>query len=245
MADSLCVPTIIRSDVFYNGDAPVGFEDLIRQAILMQSFNVSGLRGLGNLIVTEGSGASAPAAAPGDEDGNRDPGVSSINSAADDKSVNPGAFVAAGLAGLTLVLLALFVARRRRYSDESLSKHRELQEDEDLGLTTDDDDTLQQREVIPQRKSYVVGEADSVQSWDSRKSPGNDGQEVYAASSPVVDYQHSPHHMCSSPNCELCEQKRQQGTRFIMADSGNDQHVSFIPSEENDRDYEHDDTVDL
>ena len=212
----------------------------------MQPFNVTGLLGLGNLVVTEGTGTltSSPTASPGEGDGNRDPGVSSINASAEDKSVNPGAFVAAALAGLTLVFLALFVAKRRRDSDESLSKHRELQDDEDLGLTTDDDDTLQNREAIPPRKSYVVGEGESVQSWDSQLVPDHDGQEVYAAS-PVMDYQHSPHHMCSSPNCELCEQKRQQGTRFIMADSGKDQHMSFIPSEENDRDYEHDDTVDL
>ena len=238
----------IDSVLYYSGDSPEGFEELIRQAFLMWPFDISGLLGFGNLQVTEGSDSltSSPTASPGDGNGTRgDSGVNGINAASPEgSSVNPGAFVAAGLAALTLALLALFVARRRRYSDESLSKHRELADDEDAGLTTDDDDTLQNTAAVPQRKSYVVGEGDSIQSWDSGRN-GNDGQEVYAAPSPVMDLHHSPHHMCSSPNCEVCEQKRQQGTRFVMADSSMDQHSSYIHSEENDRDYEHDDTVDL
>lgn len=219
----------------------------------MWPFDIPGLLGIGNLVFTEGPKTSStltssPTVSPGDNgDRDRDNTVAAAsgNTSPEGNSVNPGAFVAAGVAALTLVILALFVVRRRRSSDESLSKHRELADDDDGGMSTDDE-TMQNvtaETETPPRKSYIVGENESLQSWDSRRT-GMDGQEVYVANVAAMDYRHSPHHMCSSPNCEMCEQKRQQGTRFVMADSGMDGHASFIPSESA-RQYEHEDTVDL
>lgn len=252
--DSVCIPTEISAELFHNGPAPQGFAEQIRQAIIMWPFRISGLLGIGSLVVTEvpddgstpapvATPAAAPTAAPITD---RDGPVSGIedNAPSGGDSVNPGAFVAAGVAGLILIIVALFVVRRRRNnSDESLSKHRELgDDDDDGGLATDEDDETMQNVTIdstPPRKSYVVGEEESLRSWDSR---GANGQEVYVAS-PAMDYQHSPHHECSSPTCEACEMKRQQGTRFVMADSGIDT-PTYLPAE-SDRNYEQEDTVDL
>jgi len=215
----------------------------------MWPFNIPGFLGFGNLVVSEGSDppsivTSTPTVSPGD-DGDRDGDAIGIDkdTSPEGSSVNPGAFVAAGVAALTLVILALFVARRRRNSDESLSKHRELADDDDGDMSTDDETMQNVTAVTPPRKSYIVGENESLQSWGSREV-GEDGQEVFVANVSALDYRHSPHHMCSSPNCEMCEQKRQEGTRFVMADSGMDQHASFVPSESA-RQYEHEDTVDL
>ena len=216
----------------------------------MWIFDIPGLLGFGNIAVTDpdangdgnGNGGSAttpPTKPPTDDNGAIVRGTTDELSPKDDK-LNPGAFVAIGVASLILIFVALFVCRRRRRSsDDSLSKHRELPDDEDDegGMTTDDDETMQ---ASPPRKSYVVGENESLQSWTSRQ-PG-DGQEVYMAAA-ATDYQHSPHHECSSPNCEACEKKRQQGTRFVMADPGIEA-PTYLPADSA-RQYEQDDTVDL
>jgi len=252
--DSVCIPTDIDAELFHNGPAPQGFAEQIRQAILMWPFSIPGLLGIGSLEVTEvpddGSTPApvtpAPVTAPTPAPIAGSPVVGIQDRApSGGDSVNPGAFVAAGVAGLILIIVALFVVRRRRNSDESLSKHRELGDDEDDGgLATDEDDETMQNVTIdstPPRKSYVVGEDESLRSWDSRHA-GADGQEVYVAS-PAMDFQHSPHHECSSPTCEACEKKRQQGTKFVMADSGIDT-PTYLPAE-SDRNYEQEDTVDL
>lgn len=243
LPDVTCIPTQIVADVFFTGDDPVGFADILRQALLMWPFNITGLLGIGNLEVTEGPTnretpipTPSPSRASGTIDGITGGEDRSIDGG---NSVNPGAFVAAGLAALVLVIVGLFVIRRRRQSDDVMSKHRELQNDDEGGMTTDDDDTLQNVTVAsPPRKSYIVGENDSLQSWNSRKA--KDGQEVFIAS---TQFQHSPHHECSSPNCEACEIKRQQGTRFVLADSSSD-HNEYMMSQST-RNYEQNDTVDL
>ena len=166
------------------------------------------------------------------------------NSQSNGSSVNPGAFVAAAVAVLTLVLVSLFVVRRHRNSSaDSQSKHREFTDDEDdLGHETDENTAMSP--AGPVRKSYVVSDNSLEDSFYSGRS-GGEGQEIYKAvdrSRQQRDFRYEPHDECSSPNCEACEMKRRSGTKFVAADTG---IQSLITQDLPPREYEADDTVSL
>jgi hypothetical protein len=172
------------------------------------------------------------------------------NNESRDRSVNPGAFVAAAVAALTLMLVAVFVAKRQRdRSTDSISKHREFHDDEDndsdLGNETDDNTAVTpipamtpQSPPPQQRLAYIVGDDES---WNTGRSSAM-GQEILASSALTELLQHGPHVTCSSPNCEVCELKRQMGTKFVASSAAMDSP----PREElPPRRYEAEDTVSL
>lgn len=272
VANTVCFPSTIKSNLYYIGDKPIGFEEKLRQAILFWTFNVEGLKGFGNVTVdrvdNEGGNVNpsdvTPTPVPLDR-GIPPVAITGIqDTQASGNGVNPGAFVATAVAALTLVLVALFVIRRHRdKSSDSISKHQELTDDEiDLGNETDeidlgnetDDYTTMTRAPPPPQKSYVVGDTSVDGSWITSRSAG-EGQEVYAAAvaqhpgyadfsrtREQEDYRHDPYHNCSSPNCVECEMKRQSGTKFVAADHGID---TSITQHLPPREYEADDTVSL
>jgi hypothetical protein len=173
------------------------------------------------------------------------------NNASRDRSVNPGAFVAAAVAALTLMLVAVFVAKRQRdRSTDSISKHREFHDDEDndsdLGNETDDNTAMTPIPATPQspppppqqRLAYIVGDDES---WNTARSSAV-GQEILASPALTELLQHGPHVTCSSPNCDVCELKRQMGTKFVASNAAMDSP----PREElPPRRYEAEDTVSL
>jgi hypothetical protein len=271
-SDGDCIPVISESSLYFYGDEPQDFSEILRQSMLFWDWsNIPGFQGFADVLVTleesdtdngdngtEGTSSpisSAPqTAAPVSSPTDRGIPAAEIQEE-DNKStngVNPGAPVAAAVAALILILVAMFVVRSRKAEGSIASslKHRELIEYEedhvtDLGMETDSN------QGTPVRKSYVVGD-ESVGSWGT--GPPAEGQEVYAASlrnenennytyDKAIDYfPHGPHHECSSPNCITCETRRQAGTRFVVADTG----VSIRQLQvDGPRDYETGNTVEL
>jgi hypothetical protein len=277
-----CVPSIIGTNLYYFGDEPTTFGEQLRQAILIWTFDIDGLLGFGEVQVEEvappepavnepdtnsttsnGTGTTAeppPAASesaptPGPRT-RASPPVTTVagiqNNESRDRSVNPGAFVAAAMAALALMLVAVFVAKRQRdRSTDSISKHREFHDDEDndsdLGNETDDNTAMtpipattpQSPPPPQQRLAYIVGDDES---WNTGLSSSAMGQEMLASPALTELLQHGPHVTCSSPNCEVCELKRQGGTKFVASSAAMDS-----PSREElpPRRYEAEDTVSL
>jgi hypothetical protein len=153
----------------------------------------------------------------------------------DDNKVNPGAFVAAGLAALILVLVALFVTRRRRStSEEEALKLQNLTDDEDMEAETNSlrsglHSGLYSDSNSPARKSYVVEDA-SEGEWT--KDPDNEGREV--------DYVTT---FRDSQAYSTAPSWNQGSTRFIVTDSAVEP-LALIP-DVSDRHYVAEDTVNL
>lgn len=74
-------------------------------------------------------------------------------------------------------------------------------------------------EVSPRRLVHVVDEQNSlISSWEiptSGKEQLLDESEIVPEGQSPSEVHGSKGHSCSSPNCVLCEQKRQSGVRFI------------------------------
>ncbi len=204
------------SAVYYGGPEPIGYGSLLKKALLYQDFSsVTGLKGFGSMKLENVSSGDPPS---------EDSVDSTSRSSPSGNNLNPVAFVSAAVAALVVVLLALFFIRRRRRSSDSVSKHRELTDDEDdLGFETDGE------AVTPPRKSYVLGEDDDT---------------TYNLPRPESTARHGPDEECSSPTCEICEARRQSGTRFLIAENGVEQINSRLPRDSY-RNYQADDTVDL
>jgi hypothetical protein len=243
-ASGVCVPSIIKSDLYYYGDAPVGFGDSLRQAILYWPFNINGLNGFGDIQVAQGDGGSSNgvvpsdvAPTPGPVDRGAPPLVASQQSESG-RGGNPGAFVAAAVAALTLVLVALFVVRRSRSSSsDSLSKHREFTNDEDdLGNETDENTAN-----TPPRKSRIVGDGSLDDSWNSGYTASGRQLQYEGYKTRLQDFQQEPHHECGSATCEACAIDRERGTQFVLADLGMGPTMQNLPP----RVYAADDTVNL
>lgn len=208
------------SAVYYGGPEPIGYGSLLRKALLFQDFSsVTGLKGFGSMKL-ENLGNETSSGDTGDDSTSQSRGSPSSGN-----NLNPVAFVAAAVAALVVVLLALFFIRRRRQrSSDSVSKHRELTDDEDdLGFDTDGE------AATPPRKSYILGEDDDTN---------------YSLPRPESTARHGPDEECSSPTCEICEARRQSGTRFLVAENGVEQINSRLPRDSY-RNYQANDTVDL
>lgn len=261
-----CVPVIIKSDLYYLGAAPVQFGGKLRQALLSANFSIDGLLSVGDLQVQQSAGGTpgkatsvgSPTPAPGSNRGTPTPvAVSGIQGTTPNNGgsqANAGAFVAASVAALTLVLVALFVVRRHRnnMSDSVGSKHRELTDDEgDLENETDDISGISPPRSTP-RKAYVVSDASLDESWNSNyvRSPTVEiGQEVYLptqnrnsqAMMQPRNYLLEPHHECASPDCPTCGMARQYGTTTFIPTDDSEAHTHDMPV----RNYSAKDTVDL
>jgi hypothetical protein len=247
--------------LYYNGNEPNDFPVALRQALLYWNWNISGFLGFGDISITTtsnstaGGGSSSPAPAPTPiAPRAMGPTVSGIQKSEKSKSrVNPTAPIVASLAAVILIVVATFVVRRRKQnSDDSISKHRELVDDDgdglDPGMETDIDPGMETDEYTADYasartppKSYVVGDGDST------FEESHQGQEVFAASleqhQEYEDFRQAPHHQCSSPNCDACEAKRQQGIKFVTAETGFE-HAPHLPPNAT-RDYDAEDTVSL
>jgi hypothetical protein len=249
VADSKCIPVQFCATIFYNGVGPPESGGLLRQALfLLPAGSITDFQGWGEieLIVSTKQPPSEPGnntTAPTDQ------GNAPVTDSDESKGLEPGrtpnsiAFVAAAAASLGVILAALFLIRRRRKeTDENVTKIRELTDDEDdLGIETNDDSVVNGRTP----SSYVVGRATVAPKMAyvlndefSTQDSANDPPTVYRSA-----HRHGPYETCNSPTCEICAVRRENGTRFIAADSFHE--TSRTMSSQRKRNYKTDDTVQL
>jgi len=182
--------------------------------------------------------------------------------------VSVAGVIGVALAALLLLLVAVLALRKRQRETYPL-KHHVLDDgggddddyDDSTYLKDDFDATTAHMDAFstPERRTHIVGEADSIVSgWSdfSKNNKNRSGASKAAGdSSPklrsfedmqvVTDrHVHNDVHVCSSATCEVCEQRRQDGLQFIP--TGMPSHS--IPSDEcllPPRDYVASDTVQL
>jgi hypothetical protein len=225
--NSTCVPSIFTSEVYYYGEGPVGFDDKLRSAVLY-TLAIPGVS-IEDVQVTQGSSQpdvisnESPAPGPSDRGITPSPIASVEKTQNSSNGPSPGAFVAVAGAALTLILVALFVIRRRHdaISVESQSKHREFTDDlGDIGEETGDDNSANSPIPPAPRKSYVISEQSLDESWNNAAI--REGQDVHAGSDSNARHQSSQ-------------------TTFMVADGALDPGLMNLPR----RNYETGDTVHL
>ena len=218
---------MFTSEVFFNGEEPVGFDEKLRQAMLFTDFDIPGLRSFANVEVSanEDQGAAEPEPTPAPIPApTSETAVETTQRSRNGPS--PGVSVAVTVSLLALVLAAIFVVRRHREStsSDSLSKHIEFTDDfpDDAGAETADDNSANSPIPSPP-KSYVVSDQSFDESWNATgRRISHEGQEVYA-NTPSFARNHDYHE-----------------TSFVEAD-GPDPRLMNLPR----RFYEADDTVNL
>lgn len=189
--NTTCVPSVFTSQVFYNGEEPVGFAEKLRQAMLFTDFDIPGLQNFAAVEVSESvdEGAAEPEPAPAGQPTDRAAPPTTVSAVeTTQRSRNgpsPGVSVAVTVSLLALVLAAIFVVRRHREakSSDSLSKHIEFTDDfpDDAGAETADDNSANSPLPSPQ-KSYIVSDQSFDESWNATaRRSAYEGEEVYAS----------------------------------------------------------------
>lgn len=210
-----CLPLNITSSVAYYGDEPVDLSSTIRRALLFWSFDdIPGWRGFSNVgyTLTEDGGSSGGDGSDG-RDGNGtstdggDRGISSVqggNQNTSNNDTNPGAFVAAGVAALILIVLAIFIIQRRNKKNleqvnESM-KHIQMTDDEE-----DEHLVAHERSMEKTHLSYINDDNDIVSVVDNSiyhdHKGGSDGEGTEVMAS---------HAAPSRENSTFTQQYRQQ-----------------------------------
>lgn len=216
IADTKCIPVQVNATVFYMGTEPPMAGGKLRQALfLLPAGSITGFQGWGEIAVLapgETPRATSPTTPATDRGVN--PASEENKGVEPGKSANSIAFVAAAAGSLVVILAALFLIRKRRKQSEKADQIRELTDDEyDLGMETNDesyDDGYREETAVP-KQAYVLN--DEFSTHESKN-----GHEVYR------NVRHGPYETCSSPSCDMCEAKRQEGTRFIVANSFDEKH---------------------
>jgi len=110
-----------------------------------------------------------------------------------------------------LLIMVLFVRRRKSYEEEEVS-HLKLEDDfEDDTLYSGSDGA---RNYNP-RDTHIVGETDSVVSHWTGYTGRNRGYEVSNQKSGLMKTDNHDVHQCSSATCEICAESRQKGVTFV------------------------------
>jgi len=138
-----------------------------------------------------------------------------------------------------LLIMVLFVRRRKSYEEEEVS-HLKLEDDfEDDTLYSGSDGA---RNYNP-RDTHIVGETDSVVSHWTGYTGRNHGYEVSNQKSGLMKTDNHDVHQCSSATCEICAESRQKGVTFVK--TGNSSlpiRTASLPSDTS-RGYVIEDTV--
>lgn len=146
-----------------------------------------------------------------------------------------------------LLLMVLFVRKRRYYGQEEIS-HLKLDDDADNDTfyngSDGNSDTLHQ---YNSRDTHIVGEGDSVIShwtgYTGRKAPSVDDYEMSYNRSGLMKGSPADVHQCSSATCEICHEKRMAGVQFVKTGILSPASVGHsIPSDAS-REYMTEDTV--
>lgn len=216
------------------GDS-TGFDSALENAVIAKAFPVDGLVGITSVSVNGTSGASHNPQGAGSVP------VSAVqtptNTSPDDGRLSAGGIVGVTLGVLVVVLVGVVAAQRRNRimaQNEDLLKHVQYTYDEDDGESVVVHDVTLQSPVS-NRRVHVIDEDDSLIS-----NPLSTRMEMPMLSSPAMEGLH--HEWCSSPNCEVCEWRRQSGgVQFIAPETLFTDHVPYDAQ----RHYGSNDTVEL
>jgi len=175
------------------GNVPDGFAKRLEQALLRMNLP----EGIAQLVGALISSSDQPAVG----EGSGSPGVAAVQGpqnrvAPDDGRLSAGAAVGIAFAALAVVLLAVFAVRRKRRQSSS----RDIKP----VLTVDDEDDalMAYSDMQEEPKVHVLGEEDSLML--------SQGEAVEVMSVMQTDAARQ-HEYCSSPSCDICEQRRQSG----------------------------------
>lgn len=293
----VCVNVDVDTDFYYVGNDTSHFESLLYDTLLENCDAMTTIQGViatwdpcMTLEITRNTPPDAGSEGSGGDDGDGDKGAggdsagdgtdetggNSTDGGAvgiaedpeeDDDGVSAFAFIGVAIAGLLLILLALFAVRRQReYGDDAqLMKHQEL--DDDLDETLSDGkagETVSEESSgspgrYKSRLTHVVGEEDSVFSgwtgytekepaqYDWQAAETQRAQALGGMGAMDSSYQNDVH-KCSSATCDLCEKNRQAGLQFISTGlpSNAKTHISLpVLQTESKRTYVARDTVTL
>jgi hypothetical protein len=253
MENGECVGVDVNVDIYHTGGSTVGFRDLLWQSIFDKCSDMRALEGVGDMLdpcallkVTRNT--------PDDvgTDDNGDVAGAQAQQTSDDEGMGAGGYVTVAGAGLLIVLFLLLFARQRR-NDEYPLKHHHLKDmaDDDTYLKDIDGQSGSSSpgSVYDTRRSYIVGDEDTIMSgWSYTKNGGDDS--VLQIERPPSNNQYGGLgglygsrnvHKCSSALCDICERERQSGLQFIP--TGMPGHTS-LPADFS-RDYLSRDTVEL
>jgi hypothetical protein len=156
-----------------------------------------------------------------------------------------GPFIGAAAGALALLLLlVIFVRRSRGHQDDEEVTHLKLQDDGDTTFIQElaSDDGTPERNYLS-RGAHVVGENDSIFSdwtgYSGKRPKDANGRDRNTGR---LGHISTDVHQCSSATCEVCEQRRQLGVKFIAA--GSPPRPDSLPNNAS-RDYAANDTVSL
>lgn len=137
----------------------------------------------------------------------------------------------------------------------SQMKHRQMTDDEDdieHDIAVAPDAQLSANITVLSadnpRVAHIVGEPNSVIStWsDNYTDVGSEDDHASESGNEDVFAFHAKEEWCSSPNCELCEMKRQQGLRFVRTTTkSSDEGSGNVAITNDNRDYPAQDTIEL
>lgn len=112
-----CVALNVTTNIAYYGDEPTSFPETLERSLLFWDWDeIVGYRGFGDVGVLETESGDEPSGESNSTNTTTDGGdVSGVERGAsqDPEGVNPGAFVAIGVAAVTLLLVGVFVMQRR------------------------------------------------------------------------------------------------------------------------------------
>lgn len=185
----------VTSKVAYYGDEPKDFGDIIADALLMWNWeDIIGWKGFNKIdvnLINSTSGTDSEGNNGGDTtdpatgSDNGDDVSSATRNQNNDKNRNPGAYVGAGFAALTLMLVALFVIQHRRNK-----KRENLNDMKHLQMTDDEEDELVMNNATHDKsRSYIASDDEDIEHVsdnDNGRGPyGNDVTPINSGSTEV------------------------------------------------------------
>ena len=236
------------STIYFEGEEPAGLAALLAAAIANANFDgVPGWNGLAreeppptaapaaSLVTTLAPTLSSVTPAPNVITGVRGPPLET-----DSSNLTAGGIVGVVVAGLAVLFLVLFASRNRRGARRAgaAMKHRQFTADDDDSNAAYVGEEDYHKDKAAERMVHIVGEDDSL--LEAETDDGQAQQLLYATSKLAED-QSLTSHSCSSPNCELCEMKRQSGVAFVQ--TGEPKRPRLPPDAE--RSYILSDTIEL
>jgi hypothetical protein len=240
-----CVTAVVDGTIYYVGAEPSDLKALIAAAIANGNFDsVPGWEGFAvvdQLTPPSSSPSPVPTSSPVSTTPapNTVSGLTGQESYSSDSRLSAGGYVGVAVAGLAVAFLCLFASRHRRgtrSSEQVALKHRQFTHDDEsdgANVSRGGDGDFDVEEASD-RLAYVDGDEFSIISDLAA------AEQLLYNSSKLADGQSLADHFCSSPNCVLCEQKRQRGVTFVPIQEPT--HPSRLPLDAK-RDYLSADTV--
>lgn len=240
----------VNADIYHTGGNTGGFRELLWQNIFDKCAQMKALEGVADIFDPCALLKVTRNTPDDDTDDNGAVAGAQAQQTSDDEGLGAGGFVAVAGTSLLVLLFLLLFARHRR-NDEYLVKHHQLEDtgDDDTYLRDIDgqSDPSSPGSVYDNRRSYIIGDEDTIMSGWSHTKNGDDDSVLQRERPPHRDgglgdlYGSQNVHKCSSATCDICERERQSGLQFIP--SGMPSHTS-LPLDLS-RDYLSSDTVEL